>query len=165
MANAVERFCSGYSKSPGSNGRLLILYGPTGVGKTHCAKAVDYWAKTMATGLRFVSKPGVVETPYPLFFYWPELLDHMKDGDWRLVDSCSMARLLILDDIGTGHDPSKLGVDKLCRILSAREKKWTLVTTNIPPANWETTFDARVASRLLRGSTSVSLDGVKDYNK
>jgi DNA replication protein DnaC len=73
------------------------------------------------------------------------------------------APMLLLDELGGGHDPSRVGVDKLCQVLSRRETRWTLITTNILPAAWEQAFDRRVASRLLRNSTLVDLSDVPDF--
>jgi hypothetical protein len=44
---------------------------------------------------------------------------------------------LIIDDLGAGHDPSGVGTDKLCQVLSRREEMWTLITTNIMPVAWQ----------------------------
>ena len=74
------------------------------------------------------------------------------------------ATLLILDEIGGGHDPTGFGVDKLCELLSAREQKWTIVTTNITPAAWPQIFDRRITSRFFRNSTIVDLTGVPDFS-
>jgi len=54
-------------------------------------------------------------------------------------------------------------VDKLCQILSLREKRWTLVTTNVKPSEWVEKFDLRTASRFTRSSTIIDLSGVPEY--
>jgi DNA replication protein DnaC len=70
---------------------------------------------------------------------------------------------LIIDELGGGHDPSRVGVDKLCQVLSKRESMWTLITTNLLPAAWEEAFDRRVSSRFFRNSTLVDLSDVPDF--
>lgn len=92
------------------------------------------------------------------------LLDRLKAGSWDLVQDCMSIPVLVIDELGGGHDPSRVGVDKLCQILSHRENKWTVITTNILPAAWEENFDRRVASRLLRNSTIVDLSDVPDFS-
>jgi len=99
-----------------------------------------------------------------LYWHWPELLDNFKNGGWDVVEDLFSAPVLILDELGGGHDPSEVGVDKLCQVLTRREFKWTLITTNISPENWEQQFDKRVASRLLRNSTIIDLSDVPDYS-
>lgn len=145
-------------------GRLLVLAGENGTGKTHCAKAVQQWVNRVGHGKQWVPKPDVIAHLFSIFWSWPELLDAMKNGQWELVEDCINAPCLIIDELGGGHDPSQVGVDKLCQILSKRENKWTLITTNVVPHSWEEKFDRRVASRFLRNSTLVDLSSVPDYN-
>jgi len=71
---------------------------------------------------------------------------------------------LVIDELGGGHDPSGVGVDKLCQILSRRENMWTLITTNITASAWESKFDRRVASRFFRNSVHVDLGDVPDFS-
>ena len=98
-----------------------------------------------------------------LFWHWPGLLDRLKSGEWDLVDDMIRVPVLILDELGGGHDPSRVGVDKLCQILSRRERKWTMITTNVAPSAWESVFDRRVASRFFRNSTLVDMTDVPDF--
>lgn len=96
-------------------------------------------------------------------WYWPHLLDVFKEGGWDALDEMMETTVLILDDIGAAHDPSKVGVDKLGQLLTRRERMWNFVTTNIAPEKWETVFDRRVASRLFRNAEIVDLSGVPDF--
>jgi DNA replication protein DnaC len=145
-------------------GRLLVLYGENGTGKTHCAKAVYSWARTCR--LQYVETPGQVDllSAHSEFWAWPELLDAFKNGNWDIVRELNECALLILDELGGGHDPSGVGTDKLCQVLSRRENKWTIVTTNSIPESWEEKFDRRVASRFFRNSIIVDLTGVPDFS-
>jgi DNA replication protein DnaC len=161
---AVFDFCVGFRKTPGV-GELLVLYGNNGAGKTHCAKAVARWASHVVGSLpKVVMSETHLEIPSVMLVHWPTLLDDLKAGKWFQVDDAENATLLILDEVGGGHDPSLMGLDKLCRILSAREKKWTLATTNFLPDAWEEIFDRRVVSRLFRSANHVDLSQVPDYS-
>lgn len=73
--------------------------------------------------------------------------------------------LVILDDIGAETDQYKSGIpnDKLCQILSRREKRFTVVTTNIAPQNWMERFDGRINDRLCRNSVILDISGVPSY--
>jgi DNA replication protein DnaC len=164
MADAVWAFCVGYAKTP-ARGRMLVLYGNNGTGKTHVAVAVKKWAEHVAGALPMVeTREGTQRIPYVVFLHWPTFLDDLKGGAWESVQWAEESTLLVLDEVGGGHDPSKVGLDKLCRILSKRERRWTLATTNCVPESWEELFDRRVASRLFRDAEHVDLTQVPDFS-
>lgn len=111
-----------------------------------------------------IKKAGEVGYLTSLFWYWPELLDSLKNGQWDVLQDMIETPVLIIDELGGGHDTSRIGVEKLCQVLTRREQVWTLVTTNVAPAAWEETFDKRVESRFYRHSTIVDLTDVPDFN-
>lgn len=147
-----------------AHGRMLVLYGANGSGKTHVAKAVREWIRHCGHGAQFVREPNHIECLDCIYWHWPALLDVFKEGGWDAIDDMLTIPCLILDELGGGHDPSRVGVDKLCQVLSRREFMWTLITTNIVPEAWERAFDRRVASRLLRNAEHVDLTDVPDYS-
>lgn len=145
-------------------GRLLVIYGENGTGKTHCAQAVCRWARR--SSIQYMAQVNHISllSANTRFWSWPELLDEFKNGNWDIVQDLNECALLVLDELGGGHDPSGVGTDKLCQILSRRESKWTIVTTNIIPSGWEEKFDRRITSRLFRNSVIVDLTGVPDFS-
>lgn len=159
----VGRFCFGIWQSP-QHGHLLLLAGSNGSGKTHCAEAVRRWLALVGHGKQYVKGTNCIRSLDCLFWHWPHLLDVFKNGGWDAVDDMFDATVLIIDDLGAGYDPSGVGTDKLCQVLSRREQMWTLITTNILPAAWEETFDRRVSSRFFRSSVLVDLSDVPDFN-
>lgn len=163
MEREVGQFCFDMWRAP-EVGRLLVLAGTNGTGKTHCARAVMRWIQTVGHGKQWIPKPDVIACLQCGYWHWPGLLDRLKAGEWDLIAELFEVPCLIIDELGGGHDPSRVGVDKLCQILSKREKMWTLVTTNILPEAWAQIFDQRIASRLFRNSTLVDLSGVPDFN-
>lgn len=145
-------------------GRLLVIYGGNGTGKTHTAKQARRWFAAVQSGVAPVVRDGAVTTRSYLYANWPETVDGFKRDQWAIVDRLMTEHLVILDDIGAEHDPSKLGAEKLYLILNRRERRYTVITTNIPPAEWEARFERRIASRLFRNAVHVDLSDVPDYN-
>ena len=158
----VGLFCFECYHRP-ENGRLLLLAGSNGCGKTHCAEAVQRWVRLVGHLKQFVRRPNHISYLDCLFWHWPRLLDTFKNGGWDVIDDMFEATVLIIDDLGAGHDPSGVGTDKLCQLLSRREEMWTLITTNVLPSEWQQQFDRRVASRFMRSSTLIDLSDVPDY--
>lgn len=163
LERETGRFCFDMARSPLA-GRLLLLSGESGSGKTHCAKAVREWIRAAGGSVKFIRRVNHVESLSCVFWHWPALLDTLKNGGWDVVEDMMETPCLIIDELGGGHDPSAVGTDKLCQILSRRERRWTLVTTNIVQSAWEEKFDRRVASRFFRNSTHVDLSAVPDFS-
>lgn len=163
LEREVGRFCFSLWKRP-EQGYLLLLAGTNGTGKTHCAEAVRRWLCLVGHGKQYVRQTNRISYLDCLFWHWPHLLDVFKNGGWDAVDEMFDATVLIIDDVGGGYDPSGVGADKLCQVLSRREEMWTLITTNIVPAAWQEKFDRRIASRFLRASRLIDLANVPDYN-
>jgi DNA replication protein DnaC len=162
MATAIESFCRRwYLNEPSPS--LLVLCGPCGVGKTHCAGRVAEWARYVAVPAMEAGNWGM-KVPSVKFVRWPEITDAFKEGHYGVINDCNEVSFLIIDDIGAEHDPSRNAADKLCQILSHRERKFTLITTNISPAAWPERFDARIADRLMRNSRVVDLNNLSSYS-
>lgn len=141
-----------------------MLFGHNGCGKTHVARALVHWLTSVAIKLPLDRKEKGLSLPDGWVFLWPEVLDSLKSGGWDITEDMNLPTLLVLDDVGAGHDPSRLGIDKLCQVLSRRENRWTIVTTNIMAKDWPEKLDQRVASRFLRKSVIVDLSKVPDYS-
>lgn len=164
MEVEIFRFCHDLYREP-MNGRLLLLFGENGTAKTHCARAVHKWVFHVARSKEFMERKNHISHIESLYWRWPELLDKLKGGGWDLIDDTLNVPCLILDELGGGHDPSRVGVDKLCQILSRRENRFTLITTNVLAEAWDKVFDRRVTSRLFRNSVHVDLTDVPDFAK
>lgn len=162
LEKEVYEFCSGYAKCPW-RGYRLIIYGNNGVGKSHAARAIHSWANRMAINLPLVNAEVGVRLATSAFYNWPSIVDRLKSGEWELLEEMKDLNLLVLDDIGAEHDPSKMGAEKLYLILERREFKWTVLTTNVGQLDWEYKFEKRIASRLFRNFRHVAVDEVPDF--
>lgn len=158
LANAAQQFAKWFATDDKLFAKnLLVISGDSGTGKTHTAKSLYRWARNHSGRLG-----ASIE-----WFAWPEACSAILDDNFTgCIRDMIEADFLALDDIGAETDRYKTGAltDKLCQVLSRREKKWTVITTNIPPSEWANRFDVRVADRLLRNSTVCDLAGVQSYS-
>lgn len=161
MAADLERFCAGVWKDP-MNGKVIVLFGENGTGKSICAAYITRWIRKVGHAKQYIDRENNIRFVDVVLWSWPELLDHFKSGNWDSIDTMFDTTVLIIDELGGGHDPTTVGVDKLCQVLSRREKRWTLITTNITPEHWQDKFDRRIASRL-NAAQWIDLSGVPDY--
>lgn len=159
-ADAIQDYIRRLSKDDRSN-PTLVLVGENGSGKTHISRQLFQWTRHIATHLWTSGKWDHI--PSYLLVLWSTAADAFKDGQYGSVRDMVESDILIVDDLGAEHDPSKSALNKFCQILSQRENKFNVITTNIRPDNWSDAFDTRVADRLLRGSVIVDLTGVKSY--
>lgn len=166
LANVVYGVCASIYATP-ARGRLVVLYGPNGCGKTHVARQIHRWFQRVRTQIRFLT-PGVdPDEPETLansrFENWAEIVDGMKQDQWIIFDYLMIECLVILDDVGAEHDPSGIGREKLYTILNRRENMHTIITTNLAPADWPKKLENRIASRFFRNAIHVDLTGLPDY--
>lgn len=163
----VQDAADACSKLAGMIGRndtlvpLVVLCGEPGCGKTRLLDKMTAWARRESFGIwerKVLKKPLSV-----IAVSWPAVCDGFKEGMYGVVDDLIRDDFVAIDDIGAEHDPSQNAADKLCQILSRREARWTIVTTNIAPAAWAKRFDARIEDRLLRRSTVVDMTAVPSF--
>lgn len=163
MADAAEQFAGKWFKNR-PHPSLLIFAGQSGTGKSHTARRLNtFTAQASLSSFESGAWQKPLRIPGSVFLRWPETCDGFKEGNYGVIQDCFEAELLFLDDVGAEHDPSKNGTDKLCQILSRREQRFTVITTNIVPQAWETRFDKRIVDRLLRNSAIVDLADTASY--
>lgn len=164
LEDAIYQFCSGYAKNP-TTGYRLVIFGENGVGKSHAARAVHHWAKSIALHIPLVVGEELnATTARSELHNWAQLMNLVRAGQWEFIEQLIPLNLLVLDDVGAEHDPSKFGSEKLYLLLERRVNRWTIITTNIHQSEWENKMDRRIASRLFRNCQHVCLDSVPDYN-
>ena len=114
--------CGKIAKNP-SRGQTIVIYGENGCGKSHLARAVYRWAKAVKMLLPLVidtSANGSVSTVDCQYVNWAAIVDGFKPprNDYQIIEDLQFCTLLVVDDIGAEHDPSKIGVEKLYVMLN-----------------------------------------------
>lgn len=168
MADEFYSFAQDLYHHP-KTGRLIIIYGPNGCGKTMAIRCLKSWFDVIRIKIgpvAVVSDEGHAEAVLPNCCYrmWPAVVKGFKQEQFLIVDHLMNEFLTIIDDVGAEHDPSRFGLEELYLIMSRRESKFTIITTNIQPADWENKFERRIASRMMRNSTIIDLSEVSDFN-
>ena len=133
----------------------IILIGNPGAGKTFLAKCIGFAACNANKKVLFTSAMDMIN----------QLI--AADVDHSLVKKLSIytsADLLIVDELGYLALGDK-GSDLFFQIISARRQNGsTLITTNLPFAEWgkifnSTTVAAAIADRLVYRSEILILEG------
>jgi len=171
MQRQAYEFCMAYGKNP-NRGYRLVISGENGAGKSRVAKKIHKWAYDCSTAIKRAessSEYSPTRTASAEYWHFPTLLDAMRrnlERNWidELCRRPDAPNLLVLDDVGAEHDPSKFGAAQLYMILERRSDMWTVLTTNAKPDAWEQKWDRRVSSRLFRNSIHVVVDQVPDFS-
>lgn len=138
----------------------IILIGNPGVGKTFLSKCIAY-AATQAT-IKILFTTAI------------DMINHLiaAEADHSLLKKLHYYQspdLLVIDEVG--YLPlGKQGSNLFFQIISARhERKSTMITTNLPFANWGNIFDSTtvataIADRLVYNSEVLIMEG-NSYRK
>jgi len=128
----------------GTDVKNAVLIGPSGVGKSHLASAVCYWA--------------IQEGIPTAFITCFDLVNKLKRSRNKLtmMDYYSKVKLLCLDELGYVF-PTQEQANDIFQIISRRsELASTIVTTNLIPSQWGKIFEAATATAIL---DRLSLNG------
>lgn len=162
LADAAEKFCGRWMVND-TRQSLLVIVGKFGSGKTHTAKAIFKFCLAASMKAFETEKWGKHKLPNAIFISWPEAASAFAEKQYGIIEDAFEHDLVIIDDIGAENDPWQICADKLCQILSRREIKFTVITTNIDPEKWIDRFDGRINDRLLRNSVVVNIGDVESY--
>lgn len=135
--------------------RNLVLYGPVGTGKTHCAVALGFAACERGLTVRF----------FPVTDLVMRLSDAKRAGTIeRLLRDLQRADLLILDEWGyvpVDHEGAQL----LFRVIAdSYETRSLIITTNLEFSKWGVVFTdeqmtAAIIDRLAHHGHLVVFEG------
>lgn len=132
----------------------LILFGPSGVGKTHLAAAIG--KRLVEHGVRVLFAKTTLLVQKLQLAYKEKQLSEM-------LDKLARYELLILDDIGYVQK-SKKEISVLFELIGDRyETKSLLITANQPFDKWENLFPNDITAvaaidRLVHHATIINID-------
>jgi DNA replication protein DnaC len=138
----------------------IILIGNPGVGKTFLAQCIAYAATQAMTKVLFTTAM--------------DMINHLiaAEADHSLLKKLHAYQspdLLVIDEVG--YLPlGKQGSNLFFQVISARhDKKSTIITTNLPFADWGNIFDSTtaataIADRLVYNSEVLIMEG-SSYRK
>jgi DNA replication protein DnaC len=121
----------------------VVFLGPSGVGKTHLAVALGYKATQSGIKTRFVSAADLM-LQLTAAHRQGRLKEYLRRG-------IQMPKLLIIDEVG--YLPfSREEASHFFQVIAQRyERGSVLITSNLPFAQWDTTFagDATMTAAML----------------
>ena len=148
---SVLDFCKTYAAEFSQKSSSLLLYGHTGLGKTHLSLAIA--GKVVEDG------HGVIYSSAQNLF---NKLEKEKFGrsDGKTEENILGCDLLIIDDLGAEFT-TQFTVSALYNIVNSRELegKPTIISTNLTPEQLLSTYSERIASRILNNYTLLRFDG------
>lgn len=152
QAKDAFRLCRVFVDSIDSVHGNLLIYGPTGVGKSFLANSI---AKELIDTVH-----SIVHLDAPAFF--KQLADyHFRNNEERIEQfSLYDCECLIIDDLGAELVNSFV-ISSLCECVERRRLsgKSTVFTTNLTPSDLKERYQDRTFSRLISDYTFIRLDG------
>jgi DNA replication protein DnaC len=153
--DSMINFCA---KFPETNKTNIVFMGGVGTGKTFLASCVADRLSEKGFSVVFLSAFGFVNR---MLAYHTAPMSEKLDYFLPLID-CD---LLIIDDLGTENILKNVTVEYIFNVINERirQKKHTIITTNLDFSMISERYGQRLASRLMdkRLSTAFSL-GNKD---
>lgn len=161
LATEAEAFCSRWVRQA-PQGRLLVIHGASGNGKTHVGQAIERFCR-LSTGHALKNMAATRSTmPSTGGYRWPELANDFRNKNDSVLRDLFEADFLFLDDVGAEDDPFNIVLDKFYQVLNRRENKFTVITSNKGVVEWSEK-DPRITDRLMRNSVVIELKGVPSY--
>lgn len=150
---SVFNFCKAYADDFNKNSPSLLMYGETGLGKTHMSLAIAGQAVKKGFGVIYTTSQNILNR-----------LEKEKFGKSTEVtsteESLMNCDLLILDDLGAEFI-TQFTISCIYNIINTRllASKPVIISTNLTPNGIEEKYSQRIASRILSSYTILKFDG------
>lgn len=152
QAKAAYITCRKFSDTIDTVHGNLLIYGPTGVGKSFLANCI---AKSLIDSIH-----SVIHLDAPSFFKL--LADYHFRSNEESIDRTALydCDCLIVDDLGA-ELLNNFVISSLCECIEHRRltKKSTVFTSNLDQAKLKERYEDRTFSRLISDYTFIRLDG------
>ena len=148
---SVLNYCKAYAADFSRRSPSLLLYGKTGLGKTHLSLAI--------AGNAVEEGYGVIYSSAQNLFNKLEK-DKFGKADTNTEETILDCDLLIIDDLGAEFT-TQFTVSALYNIVNSREleSKPTIISTNLMPEQLTKAYGERIASRILSNYVMLYFDG------
>lgn len=149
---AVFEFCKNYADDFDRRSPSILMYGGTGLGKTHLSLAIAGQVIGKGYGVIYASAQNILNK-----------LENEKFGRSERVgteESLIDCDLLILDDLGAEFS-TQFTTAAVYNIINSRRLsgKPTVISTNLSLKQIESAYTQRVASRILSEYTLLKFEG------
>lgn len=135
----------------------LTVTGDTGTGKTRSMRMISSLLRQV--GVIGWAECGTWHRPPSITFVeWSRIAVEDRFDSDLFFQEATECDILFLDDIGSEVDRFKTSEprERLRQLLGAREKKFSMITTNTKQSEWASKWDIRVEDRLLRGNAIIA---------
>ncbi len=142
IMQSIFENCKQYSEEFSLSSPNLLLFGGTGIGKTHISLAIAKTVQQKGFNVVYMSAPDL--------FTSLEKQRFNQETPEQSIENILSCDLLVIDDLGAEFATS-FTVSALYNIVNTRilEEKPTIITANLTPSEISQRYSDRIASRLL----------------
>lgn len=148
-------FCKDYAADFGTDSPSLLLYGATGLGKTHLSLAIASEAIRKGYGVIYGSAQNLMSRLEKEHFSSGR--DNEYEGSEQAILECD---LLVIDDLGAEFS-TQFTVAELYNIINTRimSRLPVIISTNLTPDGLEQKYTQRITSRIIGNYISLYFCG------
>ncbi len=146
--NMVEfqQICAGLIENFETEKQNLLLYGPTGLGKTFLCNCIAKELLDQGYTVLYFTAPQLFKLFEEARFHREDMLEASKD----ILNTLFDVDLLIIDDLGT-ESITTLTISDLFNVINTRylNQTSTIISTNLTPKEWQDRYSERIISRVF----------------
>jgi DNA replication protein DnaC len=140
---SIYQYCRDWADDFGAHSESVLMYGPTGLGKTHLSLSIAGEVIKKGAGVIYGSAQNLVNSIEKEHF-------GRADADNETEDKLLHCDLLVLDDLGSEF-LSPFIVTEIYNIVNTRinERRPVIISTNLDIDEIEKRYGERTASRII----------------